>query len=294
MTPDVIRKGAWPGAAAGLLTGLLFAPESAMLRLPGWPAPFGAHLSGTAALLLSVVTAAVGGTSFGILVSKQRFGAGEMLFWGMAYGMLKWFLVPLTLVPLLTGARLEWSVEGAQAAIPALFEGLLSGATTALAFAALRRPATLETRPLRSIVLRGAAAGLTAVLAFALILRTPGPASAFMAAMAGGPLSVFRSDVLLMGAFGGMGFAICYPAPGGAGPALIRGGMYGFFWWVAGSLTLVPLIGGHGVGLGPPRGARAISHTAGARPCGRRGRARLSVDDHEPPLSVLRRHRGRP
>lgn len=247
MIPDVIRKGVGPGAAAGVLTGILFAPLPAMLRLPASAAPFGAYLSGTAAALVSVVVAAVGGTTFGILVWKQRFGAGEMLFWGMAYGILKWFLVPLTLLPFLTGARLAWSVDGAQAAIPQLFEGVLSGAVTALTFAALRRPATLEAGSFRGALLRGAAAGAAAVIAFAVILRIYGPVSALVTALDAGPMSAVRPDFVLMGALGGMGFAACYPVPGGAGPGLIRGTMYGFFWWVAGSLTIVPLIRGSGV-----------------------------------------------
>ena len=46
----------------------------------------------------------------------------------------------------------------------------------------------------------------------------------------------------------GFGFALLYPSPtDGAGAGLIRGTVYGFFWWVAGALTLVPLFGGAGL-----------------------------------------------
>jgi uncharacterized membrane protein YagU involved in acid resistance len=42
-----------------------------------------------------------------------------------------------------------------------------------------------------------------------------------------------------------LGFALLYPRPtDGAGAGLIRGTVYGFFWWVLAPLTLVPLFGG--------------------------------------------------
>jgi uncharacterized membrane protein YagU involved in acid resistance len=247
MSPSV-RKGAFPGAAAGLIVGAVFAPAPAVFGVPQSAALFGLHLPGSVAVLLSLITAVTGGASFGILVWKQRFGAGEMVFWGMAYGILKWFLVPLTLVPLLRGGSFAWSVEAAQTAIPGLFECLLSGAAAAVALAVLRRePATLDAGPLYGRLLRGAAAGATAMLALALILRAQERSPTFIAATGGETFSGFWPGVLLIGVLGGMGFSLLYPTPGGAGPGLIRGAMYGFFWWVAGNLTVIPLIGGSGV-----------------------------------------------
>ena len=247
MTAELVKKSAALGALAGSVTGILFALLPAMLKVPGSASPFAGPLSGTASALMSIATAAAGGASFGILVSRQRFGAGEMLFWGMAYGILKWFLVPLTLVPLLRGVGFAWTAEGAQAALPQLLESLLSGATTALIFAALRGPAAIRIGPYRGALMRGGAAGVGAVLGLALILRTHGAQSALALALDSGAVSAVRPGPLLMGALGAMGFAACYPTPGGAGPGLIRGTMYGFFWWAAGSLTIVPLIHGREV-----------------------------------------------
>jgi uncharacterized membrane protein YagU involved in acid resistance len=253
ITPVVLRKGALPGAAAGLIAAVAFSPAPAALGIPQSMALFRPHLPGSVAVLLALIIAAAGGSGFGILVWKQRFGAGEMLFWGMAYGILKWFLVPLTLMPLLTGGTLAWSVEAAQAAVPGLFEYLLSGAVTALVLAALRRdPASVEAGPLHGTLLRGAAAGATAVATLALILRAQGRSLAFMAATGGSAPAGFGADVLLLGVLGGMGYSLFYPAPGGTGPGLIRGTMYGFFWWVAGGLTVVPLIAGSGVAWSLP------------------------------------------
>jgi uncharacterized membrane protein YagU involved in acid resistance len=242
-----IRKGALPGAAAGVLAAAAFVAATAALGLPPAAALPGPHLPRHAGVLVALMMATAGGAGFGILVWKQRFGAGEMLVWGMAYGILKWFLVPLTLLPLLTGERFGWSVEAAQAAMPGLFQYLLSGALTALALAALRRDAAGVGGPVRARLLRGAAAGAAATGMLALILRTQGRSLAFMAASGAATPSGLGPVVLLLAMAGGAGFSLFYPAPGGAGPGVVRGTMYGFFWWVAGGLTVVPLIAGTGV-----------------------------------------------
>jgi hypothetical protein len=242
MIGELTRNGAGPGAIAGLITGIVFASLPSMLRLPAFTGA-----SGTASVLFSIAAAVIGGASFGMLVAKQRFGTGEMLFWGMAYGILKWFAVPLTLAPMLSGAGSTWSVDGARAALPQLLESLLSGAATALAFAALHRRTGVVTRVFPDALLRGAVAGVAAVLALAVVIRPHGPVSLFAAALDSAPAAAVQPGLVLMGALGGMGFAVCYPEPSGAGPGLIRGTMYGFFWWVAGSLTIVPLLHGTGV-----------------------------------------------
>ena len=53
---------------------------------------------------------------------------------------------------------------------------------------------------------------------------------------------------IVVGLLAGVGFAWLFTdSTGGAGVGLIRGIAYGFFWWVAGGLTLVPLITGSGL-----------------------------------------------
>src|SRR5215472_4261044 len=110
MTPVLLPKGALPGAAVGLLAAAVFAVGTAAVGVSQSIALVAPHLPRHAAVLFSLMTATVAGAGFGILVWKQRFGAGEMLLWGMAYGILEWLLVPLTLLPLLTGERFAWSI----------------------------------------------------------------------------------------------------------------------------------------------------------------------------------------
>ena len=53
---------------------------------------------------------------------------------------------------------------------------------------------------------------------------------------------------LAIGLLAGLGFALLFPrSTDSAGGGLIRGMVYGFFWWVAGALTLLPLLNGHGI-----------------------------------------------
>ena len=64
----------------------------------------------------------------------------------------------------------------------------------------------------------------------------------------GGPQLAAWLVTLVIGLLAGLGFAMLYPRPtDGAGAGLIRGTVYGFFWWVASALTLVPLFGGAGL-----------------------------------------------
>ena len=50
---------------------------------------------------------------------------------------------------------------------------------------------------------------------------------------------------LLVGALAGVGFALLYPRPTeSAGAGLIRGSMYGFLWWVAVPVSILPMLNG--------------------------------------------------
>ncbi len=47
--------------------------------------------------------------SFGLLFQREIGGFGSSLGWGAAYGMLWWFLGPLTILPLLQRKPIDWS-----------------------------------------------------------------------------------------------------------------------------------------------------------------------------------------
>jgi uncharacterized membrane protein YagU involved in acid resistance len=249
--PDRLAAGIVPGAVAGLAGGLVFGAAmaelgvlptiAALVRAEGAAAGFAVHMA----------VAAVVGAGFGVLVAGQRAGAGETLVWGLAYGALWWFLGPFTLLPLLLGEPLAWTVPTAQALFPSLLGHLAYGATTALVLVAVRRRARSAGGALR-VTAGGLARGLFAGVGSAWLLaaavapeREPLATAATLGRQPGAAVLLATG---LLGAAVGAGYALLYPRPvGGAGTSLVRGTAYGFVWWVAAALTLLPVLDGAGL-----------------------------------------------
>jgi uncharacterized membrane protein YagU involved in acid resistance len=249
--PDVLRSGLLPGALAGLVGGLVFGAAMTQLGLLPTIAVLVRSESDVAGFMVHIGAAAIIGAGFGLLVWYQRPGAGETLFWGLAYGTFWWFLGPLTLLPLLLGRGLTWDVHAAQDAFPALLGHVLYGASTGLAFVLLQRdsPAGIGMpRASRGALLRGALAGLLGAWLLGEMLDAQDQLLALSAMMSPGSHAVAWLVTLLIGLLAGLGIAALYPRPiGSAGAGLIRGMVYGFFWWVVGALTLLPLLDGTGL-----------------------------------------------
>ena len=219
-----------PGAVAGLIGGVIsgaaliqigaLPTAASLVRADSAGADFGVH----------VVIATILGAGFGVLIRHQHSGAGEALFWGLTYGALWWFLGPLTLMPLLTGGFLAWDVHSAQEAFASLLGHLLYGASMGLALAALMRRQIARASAVNvGAAIRGALAGVAAAWLITAVANLP-------------------PGALPVGVAAGVVFALFYPRPlDGIGPGLIRGTVYGFFVWMAGVLTVMPLVEGRGV-----------------------------------------------
>ena len=248
---EVLRSGVLPGALAGLVGGLVFmVAMDELSRLP----EIGQILrsdSAVVGLIVIIVVGAIVGGGFGVLVWYQRPGAGETLFWGLVYGVFWWYLGPLTLTPLLQGDGLTWDVKSAQAEFPLLLGYVLYGATTGLALVLFqwRRYLTDETMHISGgAILRGGLAGLLGAGLLGVMLNVQDQLMAFAAMMDSDSRSAAWLITLLIGLVSGLAFSLLYPRPtDGAGAGLVRGMVYGFFWWVLGGLTLVPLISGAGL-----------------------------------------------
>lgn len=240
---DLLRGGLVPGGFAGLVGGLVFG--AAMLRLGVLPTVASLVRADTAAagFLVHMLIATVIGVGFGGLMWRQQSGAGEMLFWGLTYGALWWFLGPLTLMPLLLKDPLSWDLPAARAAFPSLLGHLLYGASAGLALAATRARRRPDGGLTGAALARGALSGLLGAWLVGAILEAQDKLSVFSGGMAGASHRAAWLLALLIGVAAGAGFALLYPRPTeSAGAALIRGALYGFCWWVAGGLTLMPLI----------------------------------------------------
>ena len=234
------------GAAAGVLGAIAVAAAASPLE----DSTAAAILPSTSiGLIGGFLFAAALGVGFSLLISRQRRGPGEALFWGVSYGFLVWVVFSLTLWPLINYQRFSWDLPAAQAALPTLFANLLFGALMALFHAVLTAPSLRSARPpWRSMVL-GLTAGLIAIGLLRLLLSTQADQMVAQAMM---PQAMQTPDprllLYLVGVLAGIILALLYPGGfTGVGEGLIRGGLYGFVWWVLGARTLFPILTG-----GPP------------------------------------------
>lgn len=225
----LLRQPTVVGAAAGVAGGLVFGAAMASLGTLPTVASIVRTDSAPVGFLVHMVIAAAIGAGFGSLVAHQRALAGETVFWGLLYGGFWWFLGPLTLLPMLVGKPVAWDLAGAQALLPSLIGHLFYGATTAIAFAVLRRGTDTGTAPRVATAVRGLAAGVGVAALLYLGLDV----------MAGTRLGW----ILGVGTLAGLGYPALFGSRReGIGPALVRGTSYGFLCWIVGELTLPPLL----------------------------------------------------
>lgn len=226
-----LRREAALGAVAGVAGGLVFGAAMASYGQLPTVASIIRTESPTVGFVVHMVIAAVIGAGFVLLVANQRSRTGETMFWGLIYGAFWWFLGPQTLLPLLLGNPVAWDLPSAQALLPSLIGHLFYGATTALVFVALRRGGARWHLPRGGPLLRGISAGLLTTTALYLGVDLM--------------VGVALGWLFLIGALAGLGYPLLFTADReGTGPALIRGTLYGFLWWVVAGLTLPPLLRG--------------------------------------------------
>src|SRR6266850_4284435 len=97
------------GGFAGIVGGWAFGKWMAQVNF----FPLIAGLVSSDSLMVGVtlhfIFAVIIGASFGMLFQQDVRGYGSNMGWGMGYGMLWWFLGPLTIMPLWQGNSLDWS-----------------------------------------------------------------------------------------------------------------------------------------------------------------------------------------
>jgi hypothetical protein len=79
------------------------------------------------------------GMGYGLLFRQEAPDAGSAVAWGLVYGLLWWFIGPMTLLPILLGGSLSWTIGTATLLLPSLIGHLIYGAGTAVTFLALER-----------------------------------------------------------------------------------------------------------------------------------------------------------
>lgn len=261
--PDATRQSfSWPralvvGGLAGIVGGWAFGKWMEQVDFY----PLVANLVNSDArgigVLVHFVIALVIGASFGLLFQRDVRGFGSSMGWGMAYGILWWFLGPLTILPIWLGRPIDWSHMQGSALFGSLVGHVVYGLIVGVIYAALDRlwigffydtdPLHREVegpgaRTLQSIG-RGAVASLAGGLLFSLVMIATGALPRVAAIVGGGhPILGFIVH-LIISALIGMSFGALfqYEAPTlGAGVAW--GLVYGLIWWFLGPLTLFPIL----------------------------------------------------
>jgi uncharacterized membrane protein YagU involved in acid resistance len=226
----IVMRDAGRGALAGLAGGLVFGGVMMQIGFLPTVAAIVRTDSPVVGFTVHMLFASIIGSIFGVLVARQR----ELLFWGLAYGVLWWFLGPLTLLPVLLGRPVAWDVATARALVPSLLGHLVYGAVTAAVLALWSRG---ERRLRPGLVVRAVAAGL----------------------IAGAVLGLGWTG-LVVGALVGASHAVIFgDRDEGTGPAMIRGTAFGFVWWVLAAVTLPPLLDGRGLDWAPAAVRAAVA-----------------------------------
>jgi len=173
------------------------------------------------------------------------------MFWGMVFGVVLWIIGPLTVMPILTGSLVAWNLGVIQHAFPDLIGHLWFGAVTAIILSLLQNSKSKKPKSAHKTVQvssKGIVAGLLAVGIMHLMFGNFFQINflAVSANASGQGVSVF--SLILTGLMGGLLFVFLYPRTvESSGGNLIRGMLYGFFMWIAGPLSLMPLFAGYGL-----------------------------------------------
>lgn len=232
------------GAAAGaLVTGLL----SLLLG--------GAVGAGAGRLAAVGVLAGIG---YPLLFGADRENTGPALARGTAYGFMVWVLADLTVAPLLTTGQLGWSRPAAADAVHRLPPSVLLGAGIAVVFGWLGGLARgLFVDDIRMVhreapggwglraSAHGALAGLVGGAAYTVVLIAVGGLPQIAQIMGSRAPVTGLVTHLVIAQIIGVTYAVTFRRSSfDVASGLGWGVCYGLFWWVLGTLTLLPILTG--------------------------------------------------
>lgn len=132
-----IRLMQW-GTLSGIAGGALYA---LVLIVTGSWKEIAAVAGGTSATFgfcVHLVISVLMGASYGLLFQREAPNLASGIGWGLVYGLIGWFIGPLTLLPV-AGGHMLWEPADARAQFPALVGQLMYGSVAAAAFWLLER-----------------------------------------------------------------------------------------------------------------------------------------------------------
>jgi len=256
-TPFSLSRALLVGGFAGIIGGWAFGKWMAQVNFHLVIASLVNSHSSSVGVALHFLFALIIGASFGVLFQRDIRGYGSSLGWGLGYGLLWWFLGPLTLLPLLQGVAIDWSYAHGAELFGSLIGHVVYGVIVGVLYAAVdrlwvgffidsdplnRHPEGAGARTLRSFGWSIIASLVGGVL-FSLIMVATGTLP-HLARMVGStsPALGFLLHLCVsipIGVTYGILFQRESPS---AGAGIIWGMVYGLVWWFLGPLTLLPVL----------------------------------------------------
>src|SRR5215813_3454003 len=252
----------WPraivvGGLAGIVGGWAFGKWMAQVNFFPLIAGLVNSDSIMVGMTLHFIFALIIGASFGVLFQRDVRGFGSSMGWGAGYGLLWWFLGPLTILPIWQGNRLDWSYNRASALFGSLVGHIIYGVIVGLIYAALdrlwvgffkdsdpinREPEGIGSRFLYSLKW-GAAAGLAGGFLFSLVMMAAGFLPKVAGLLGGASPALGFVVHMLISALIGMSYGLLFlhESPD-FGSGVAWGMVYGLIWWFVGPLTLMPIL----------------------------------------------------
>jgi len=137
----LFRSLQW-GALAGLAGGLVSSPFMFAAHVLSTVAGVSTHLSTLSGLLVHLLVSTFIGMSYGVLFRDEASNLAMAGAWGWVFGLIWWYVGPLTLLPLLLTGEIDWRIGAASALLPSLLGHLIYGACTASLFYVFERAYT--------------------------------------------------------------------------------------------------------------------------------------------------------
>jgi hypothetical protein len=127
--------GALAGFAGGIVSSPIMLKTGVLTKVAGVDTSF----TNWHGLLLHLLVSTLIGMTFGLLFRNESSNRGAGIAWGWLFGLIWWYLGPMTLLPLILTGVCDWSTDAASALLPSLMGHLIFGAVTAYVFLLLER-----------------------------------------------------------------------------------------------------------------------------------------------------------
>ena len=130
-----IQWGALAGLVGGLISGPVMSATGILPKIAGLDSSFG----GLRGLAIHLIVSVLIGMTYGLLFRNEAPSLGLGVPWGFLFGMIWWYVGPLTLLPLVLTGACDWRASAASALLPSLIGHLIYGGVTAFTFLLLEQ-----------------------------------------------------------------------------------------------------------------------------------------------------------